>query len=55
MLPLSADKLNDFSRTAVHGSQWQSLVSLKMLALNRDGLWRYAFVPEEDALGYTKR
>ena len=39
MLPLSADKLNDFSRTAVHGSQWQSLVTLKMLALNRDGLW----------------
>ena len=55
MLPLSADKLNDFSRTAVHGSQWQSLNSLKMLALNRDGLWLYTFVPEGNALGYTKR
>ena len=55
MLPLSPDKLNEFSRTAVHGSQWQSLNSLKMLELNREGLWPYAFVPEENALDYTKR
>ena len=26
-----------------------------MLELNREGLWPYAFVPEGDVLGYTKR